>query len=265
MSGEPAEAVPYFRAAREDFLRALADPSRVQVVADLVALPFRVERVLDVGCGIGQALFPLAVSRGAYGVGVDINESALRMGRELYASRLPQAKVAFARATAESLPFDDESFDVANCGLALLYTDNASAVGEVARVLRPGGMFLLKIRHARFYLRLLWRGLARLEISSVIHGGRVLAAGALYHLTGQQPRAPSQRVVPDALAAAPGTDEARPAPRPRARQHEPADPLFRHLQEAGIARETIASAPAESRVGELSPQTHIPRRMWVSE
>lgn len=188
MSREPAEEVPYFRAAREDFLRALADPSRVQVAADLVAPPFRVERVLDVGCGIGQALFPLAVSRGAYGVGVDLSEAALRMGRELYAAHLPRAKVAFAAAAAESLPFADATFDVVNCGLALPYMDNASAIGEVARVLRPGGMFLLKIHHARHYLQLLWRGLARLEISSVILGGRALAAGTLYHLTGRQPR-----------------------------------------------------------------------------
>jgi SAM-dependent methyltransferase len=90
---------------------------------------------------------------------------------------------------AESLPFEDESFDVVNCGLAPPYTDNASAIGEVARVLRPGGMFLLKIHHARYYLRSLWRGLARREIPSAIYGGRVLAAGALYHLTGRQPRA----------------------------------------------------------------------------
>ena len=186
--GSEEDNTPYFHATRDELLLTFEDPSRVRAVADLVAPPFKVERVLDVGCGVGQALFPLAVSRDALGVGVDISDAALRMGREVYETHLPGAKIAFAKSAAESLPFADASFDVVNCGLALPYTDNARVIAEVARVLRPGGMFLLKIHHARYYLDLLRRGLARLEVSSVIYGGRVLAAGTLYHLTGRQPR-----------------------------------------------------------------------------
>lgn len=190
MSDELEEGnTPYFRAAKDEFLLSLEDPSRVRALADLVAPPFKVERVLDVGCGIGQALFPLAVSRDARGVGVDISDAALRTAREVYATHLPDAKVIFAKSTAESLPFADAAFDVVNCGLALPYTDNARAIEEVARVLRPGGLFLLKIHHARYYLDLIRSGLARLEASSVLYGGRVLAAGTLYQLTGRQPRA----------------------------------------------------------------------------
>ena len=190
MSDEPEEVnTPYFRSARDEFLRMLEDPARVRTFADLVAPPFKVERVLDVGCGVGQALFPLAVSRDARGVGVDISDAALRTARDVYATHLPGAKVTFAKSAAESQPFADSSFDVVNCGLALPYTDNARTIAEVARVLRPGGMFLLKIHHARYYLDLLWRGAARLEVSSVLYGGRVLAAGTLYQLTGRQPRA----------------------------------------------------------------------------
>jgi ubiquinone/menaquinone biosynthesis C-methylase UbiE len=107
----------------------------------------RVERVLDVGCGAGQALFPLAVSEGAFGVGVDISEMGLRLAREFYATHLPHAKITFLRAKAESLPFPAQSFDVVNCGLALPYMNNARAFAEIARVLRPGGIFLLKIHH----------------------------------------------------------------------------------------------------------------------
>lgn len=177
----------YYQATRENLLRALSDPTSVRDVLSNIAM-LKVERVLDVGCGIGQALFPLAVRNGAFGVGVDVSDLGLRMGREFYATHLPDARVAFVRAGAEALPFAPDSFDVVNCGLALPYMDNARAFAEVARVLRPGGIFLLKIHHARYYLRELWAGLAARNLSSVIHGGRVLTAGTLYHIAQRQPR-----------------------------------------------------------------------------
>jgi ubiquinone/menaquinone biosynthesis C-methylase UbiE len=113
---------------------------------------------------------------------------ALRIGRQFYATYRPEAHVVFIRARAESLPFASESFDVVNCSLALPYTRNALAMREVARVLRPGGLFLLKIHHARYYLRELWQGLLTLDLLRAIHGGRVLAAGTIYHLVRRQPR-----------------------------------------------------------------------------
>ena len=64
---------------------------------------------------------------------------------------------------------------------------NSRAIAEIARVLRPGGLFLLKIHHARYYLRQLWRGIIAGNLLSVVHGGRVLTAGTLYHLVRQQP------------------------------------------------------------------------------
>ena len=74
------------------------------------------------------------------------------------------------------------------CRLALPYTDNARAVAEIARVLRPGGALLLKFHHARFYVRELIAGLVRLRIKSTVHASRVLLAGAIYHIAGLQPR-----------------------------------------------------------------------------
>ena len=57
-----AEDEPYYIATRENLLRDLRDYSGVKPpLEDVGAL--RIERVLDLGCGIGQALFPLAVRR----------------------------------------------------------------------------------------------------------------------------------------------------------------------------------------------------------
>ncbi|MGH8584218.1 MAG: class I SAM-dependent methyltransferase [Gammaproteobacteria bacterium] len=182
-----ADQDAYYHACKADLLRTLNDPSLVQAARDLVA-PLDVRRVLDVGCGIGQALFPLAVSKQALGVGVDVSASGLRLGHQVYTTHLPTARLEFCRAKAESLPFAPNGFDVVHCGLALPYTDNARSLAEVARVLRPGGVFILKIHHTYYYLRQLWQGLRHRNLSSVLHAGRVLVTGTLYHLTRRQPQ-----------------------------------------------------------------------------
>jgi hypothetical protein len=58
----------------------------------------------------------------------------------------------------------------------------------LARVLRPGGVLLLKIHHARYYAHKLREGLFAGQAASAVHAARVLAAGLVYQLTGQQPR-----------------------------------------------------------------------------
>jgi ubiquinone/menaquinone biosynthesis C-methylase UbiE len=147
-----------------------------------------VERVLDVGCGAGQELLPFVTERKATGVGIDIAPEVGRAARELFASAAPAAKVSCVRATAEAMPFLSESFDVVVCRIALPYMDNARALREIARVLRSGGILLLKIHHARYYLRKLRRGLGARDPLSILHAARVLTAGTIYHLAGKQPR-----------------------------------------------------------------------------
>ena len=145
-----------------------------------------VERVLDVGCGIGQVLYPFVAFKGALGIGLDPTARACNMGRDFYAEHAAGARVHFVCGRAEELPFPSSTFDVVNCGLALPYMNNRRAIEEVARVLRPGGVFLLRIHHARYYLRDIWQGLVARRLLSMIHAGRVLVVGSIYHLTGKQ-------------------------------------------------------------------------------
>lgn len=166
-------------------MAAMNEPSRFQPFLETVA-DLNVERVLDVGCGMGQMLYPFVAFKGAFGVGVDPTYQACSMGQDFYATHAPSARVRFIYGTAEALPFESASFDLVQCGLALPYMDNARAIDEIGRVLRPGGVLLLKIHHARYYLRDLWRGLLSGRLLTMVHASRVLAVGAIYHLTGRQ-------------------------------------------------------------------------------
>jgi SAM-dependent methyltransferase len=157
--------------------------------ASLAALKgCKVTRVLDVGCGAGQEMTPFVVELGAFGVGLDIAPGANRVGRALFAAHHPAARVVFIRAAAEVLPLLSKSCDVVICRIALPYTDNQRALAEMARVLCPGGVLLLKIHHARYYGHMLLRGAAAFDVRSMIYASRVLATGAFYHATGRQPR-----------------------------------------------------------------------------
>lgn len=171
---------------RSEWTMFHADASRARSVLDAVA-GVDVDRVLDVGCGAGQELIPF-VAGGAEGVGVDVAPEVGRGGRELFGAELPDARVEFARAAAENLPFEGQSFDVVVCRLALPYTDNSRALAEIARVLRPSGVLLLKIHHARYYAGKLRRAIGSRDLLSAVHAARVLAAGAIYQVTGRQVR-----------------------------------------------------------------------------
>jgi SAM-dependent methyltransferase len=163
------------------------DPARDRNTLD-ETIDLDVTSVLDVGCGAGQELLPFVRGRDTLGVGVDVSPTVGQVGRRLFATHMPEARIVFLRAAAEALPFAAGSFDVVVCRLALPYTHNATALSEMARVLRPGGRLLLKIHHPRFYLDKFGQGLRERDILSMIHAGRVMAAGALYHCFGRQIR-----------------------------------------------------------------------------
>jgi ubiquinone/menaquinone biosynthesis C-methylase UbiE len=183
----PIEFNDYDSYIRVEWEKFTAEPVRAQASLEATT-DIDVKRVLDVGCGAGQELLPFVNERGALGFGMDIADTVGRVGREMYAAHAPAARVSFLRGAAEDLPFPSESIDVVICRLALPYTDNKRAFAEVARVLRPGGKYLLKISGVRWYLLELRQALKSLKIMSLIHAGRVLVAGSIYHLTGSQPR-----------------------------------------------------------------------------
>jgi len=100
------------------------------------------ERVLEVGTGEGQVARAIAATHNASVVGIDptvnqIDEAIRRGGGPEY-----------QLAGAESLPFDDASFDAVVCCLVFEHIDAVDeALSEVARVLRSGGRFVFCLNH----------------------------------------------------------------------------------------------------------------------
>ena len=120
-----------------------ADPEYTEQILPLASdLLAGYSRVLDVGTGEGQVA-RLAVDGGAeLVVGIDptanqVAEAARRGGGPSY-----------ARSGADALPFADASFDAVIACLVFEHIETVDdAIGEVARVLSPGGRFAFFLNH----------------------------------------------------------------------------------------------------------------------
>ena len=119
-----------------------ADPEYEDQILPLVARHVQgARRVLDIGCGEGQVARRIA-GTGAEVVGVDPTAAQVEMARQRAGG--PR----YVRAGAEALPCRDGSFDTVVVCLALEHVDAfETAIDEVARVLEPGGRFILLLCH----------------------------------------------------------------------------------------------------------------------
>jgi ubiquinone/menaquinone biosynthesis C-methylase UbiE len=98
--------------------------------------------ILDIGCGTGRLLRSAAVRfPAAKLVGVDATAEMVKQAERA----LPAgSSIRFQHATAEELPFPDTQFDLVFSTLTFHHwSDQARGVAEVARVLAPGGRWLL--------------------------------------------------------------------------------------------------------------------------
>ena len=158
----------------------LLDAAAVAVDA---AAPKPGERVLDIGCGTGNATL-LAAERGADVTGIDPAQRLLDVAAERAAGR--GLRAGFARAEAAALPARDGSVDAVLSVFGVNFAPSPPAAArEIARVLRPGG---------------------RAVITEWLPGGALSAAArmrgqAVAAHTGTPPRPPFAWHEPDALEA----------------------------------------------------------------
>ena len=99
--------------------------------------------LLEIGVGAGTD-FVQWVRHGARATGIDLTEAGIALARERLA--LEGLRASLMVSDAESLPFEDESFDLVYSYGVLHHTpDTEGSLREVHRVLRPGGTALLML------------------------------------------------------------------------------------------------------------------------
>ncbi len=103
-------------------------------------------RMLDLGTGPGD--IPLLVCErieGALIVAVDQAESMLALARSRVEAQGLHSRIELRRADAKALPFGDAAFDVVFSNTILHHIpDPARLLAEACRVLRPGGVLLVR-------------------------------------------------------------------------------------------------------------------------
>ena len=132
--------------------RRVADD--VTALPGLAALP-GISAVLEIGSGPGEVALEIARRLpGAEVVGIDLAEAMIdRAVDRARAERLGD-RLRFVLADAAALPLADGSFDVTVSTLSLHHwSEPATVFGEIARVLRPGGVALIYDLRPFAYLR----------------------------------------------------------------------------------------------------------------
>ncbi|MDN7124943.1 bifunctional demethylmenaquinone methyltransferase/2-methoxy-6-polyprenyl-1,4-benzoquinol methylase UbiE [Pseudidiomarina sp. 1APP75-32.1] len=103
-------------------------------------------KVLDIAGGTGDltAQFSRRVGPTGKVVLADINQAMLDVGQDKLRNKGIVGNVDYVQANAESLPFDDDTFDIITIAFGLRnVTDKQKALESMFRVLKPGGRLLV--------------------------------------------------------------------------------------------------------------------------
>jgi ubiquinone/menaquinone biosynthesis C-methylase UbiE len=108
------------------------------------------DTVLELGCGYGRVLYPIA-QKAAAAIGIDISFSSLEMAKETLRDL---SHWFLIEMNALRLAFRDRTFDCVVCiqnGISAFHVDRKGLIGESVRVTRPGGRVLFSSYSDRFW------------------------------------------------------------------------------------------------------------------
>ena len=120
-----------------------AVPARIGWMTGLLD-PQPGERIVDLGCGTGDALAMIADRWEADLVGIDSSVGGLRVAARTLHARQGGSRLLVRADLSESVPLAEASVDRALCHNVLEFLADPDAfIDEVYRVVRPGGRFVL--------------------------------------------------------------------------------------------------------------------------
>ena len=140
--------------------------------------------VLDVATGTAGVAIQEARRLGARVVGADLSADMLSGGARRVRAAGLTGPISLVRSRGEALPFPDRSFDALTFTYLLRYVDDpAAAVGELARVVRPGGV----IANLEFHVppNPFWRAWWWLYTRAVLPLGGLLTGGRAWFEVGR--------------------------------------------------------------------------------
>lgn len=120
----------------DEFFEACTSPENRIILERLGEL--RGKKILELGCGAGEGSVYFA-KRGAEVTATDLSAGMLQLAEKV--ARRHGVSLATRQCAAAPLPFPDATFDIVYAANLLHHVDIEPTLAEVARVLRPGGVF----------------------------------------------------------------------------------------------------------------------------
>ena len=122
-------------AKRYSAARPYFHPLVIEKIKNYIGFATPVPQALDVACGTGQSTVALKEIAKEI-VGVDSSEEMLALAPR-------DGRIRYFRASAEDLPFAEESFDLITVSEAIHWFERNSFLSEASRVLRPSGWLIV--------------------------------------------------------------------------------------------------------------------------
>ncbi|MDX1582166.1 MAG: class I SAM-dependent methyltransferase [Thermoanaerobaculia bacterium] len=104
--------------------------------------PIRGSRILDLATGPGLLALELG-ARGGSVVGIDLSPEQIFTARRVAESKNLDSSVRFQIARAERVGLEPSTFDLVTAGQSWHWFDREAVMGEVRRLLRPGGILAI--------------------------------------------------------------------------------------------------------------------------
>lgn len=149
-SREEAKGVKITSVNLSPYLNPRADAAISLEYAFYLLGDIRGKRVLDLGCGSGEEVIPLA-QRGASVTALDISPELIKIAKDR--AVLYGVEASFRVASAYKTGIASESIDVILCSSLIHHLDIPMAMDEMRRILKPDGYIVMKepIRFSRVY------------------------------------------------------------------------------------------------------------------